>query len=332
MSIRVSFSALECFEQCSEKYRLRYIEKLSTENIPSPLFFGTAIDNAVEILLLSKKKNLSEQEQTLIKQETAQSVFHKYMILQNGVYLENSLLCEYFLSDYDESVFSEDDYKKLTDRYKIEDWDKFYISCKKCIKNKEPLSKNNKKAFNNLCWVSLYNKGLLLIEAYERDILPEIDEVFEIQKNIELVNQSGDRLVGKIDFIATLKGSNFKTIIDNKTSSKAYKEDSVKTSTQLAIYCESEGCSDAAYAVMEKKLRVREPRARTQLIVDKISDEHFNIVFDKIEKQLDNIAKKSFSKKDNPKECFAFGKKCEFFDLCWSNNSKGLKRHKRDVL
>jgi dTDP-4-amino-4,6-dideoxygalactose transaminase len=56
----------------------------------------------------------------------------------------------------------------------------------------------------------------------------------------------------------------------------------VANSTQLAIYCEAENCNRAAYAVMEKKMRVKEPRARTQLIKDTISDEHKQKVFEAV--------------------------------------------------
>ena len=265
MSINVSYSALECFEQCSEKYRLRYEEKLSSEKIPSPLFFGTAIDAALELFLLKKKVDLSEKELDLLLNETAYSIFNKTMREQNGQLLEKNPLCEYFYSDFDPNILSKGDYQYLTDIYpSVVDWQDFFIYCKTYIKTHGELKIGSKIAFNNLCWLSLCRKGEMMLKAYEKDILPEIHQVFDIQKEINLTNGSGDQLRGKIDFIASFKDDpDLRYLVDNKTSSEAYKSDSVANSIQLAIYCEAEACDRAAYAVMEKKIRLKEPKANT---------------------------------------------------------------------
>jgi hypothetical protein len=167
----------------------------------------------------------------------------------------------------------------------------------------------------------------MMLKAYERDIFPEIHEVFDIQKEVELINESGDKLRGKIDFIASFKDNpNVRHILDNKTSSEPYKEDSVANSVQLAIYCEAENCDRAGYVVMEKKMRIKEPKARTQIIKDTVSEEHKQKTFDIVERKLNNIACENFSKKDSPKDCAFFGKPCEFFNLCWHGKMDGLKK------
>lgn len=328
MSIKISYSALECYNQCSEKYRLRYNEKLSSEKISSPLFFGTAIDAAVELFLLTKKVNLTEKELDLLLNENAYSVFDRTMKEQNGQLLERNPLCEYFYSDFDPNILTPGDFKALTKAYPtITDWVDFFAYCKKYIKTHGELKPGSKAAFNNLCWLSLYRKGEMMLKAYERDILPEIEEVFDIQKDVELTNESGDKLRGKIDFIASFKTSpGVRYLVDNKTASEPYKDDSVANSIQLAIYCEAEACDRAAYAVMEKKMRLKEPKARTQLIKDSVSDEQKQKVFDNLENQLNNIACGEFHKKDSPKDCHFFGKPCEFFNLCWHGKMDGLKR------
>jgi hypothetical protein len=321
LSINVSFSALECFEQCSEKYRLRYKERLSSEKISSPLFFGTAIDAAVELFLLKKKQCLSETELSLLLNEDAYSVFDKTMREQNGQLLERNILCEYFYSDFDANILTKDDFNYLNKAYpSIKDWDEFFAYCKKYIKTNGELKPGSKVAFNNLCWLSLYRKGEMMLKAYEKDILPEIEEVFDIQKEVELLNQSGDKLRGKIDFIASFKDdTSIRYICDNKTSSEPYKADSVANSIQLAIYCEAEACDRASYVVMEKKMRLKEPKARTQIIKDVISEDHKQKTFDIVEQKLNNIACGEFSKKQSPKECHFFGKKCPYYLYCWNN-------------
>lgn len=328
MSIKVSYSALECFDQCSEKYRLRYNERLSSDKIPSPLFFGSAIDAAVELLLLKKKQDLSEKELDLLLTDDAYSIFDKSMKEQNGQLLERNPLCEYFYSDFDPAILTKEDYQTLTKSYpSIKDWEEFFIYCKKQIKTSGELKPGSKIAFNNLCWLSLYRKGELMIAAYERDILPEIEQVFDIQKEIDLTNESGDKLRGKIDFIASFKDDpNTRYLVDNKTSSEPYKDDSVANSTQLAIYCEAENCDRGAYAVIQKKMRLKDPKARTQLIKGEVSDEQKQKVFDKLEVQLNNISSGVFEKKQSPKDCHFFGRPCEFFNLCWHGKLDGLRK------
>lgn len=326
MSHSVSFSALECYEQCSEKYRLRYKERLSSEKINSPLFFGNAIDAALELLLLKKKETLTEKELDLQLNETAYSIFDKTMREQDGKLLERNPNCEYFFSDFDPTVLKAEDLALLSKQYpSIDDFQEFFVQCKKKINSKQTLKTGSKIIFNHMCWLSLYRKGEMLIAAYERDILPQIHKVYDIQKEIALENACGDKLRGKIDYIASFKDSpEYRTIMDNKTSSKAYAEDSVANSIQLAIYCEAENCDRAGYSVMEKALRVREPRARTQLIIDTVTEEQKQKVFDKVEVQLNNIAGEVYEKKANPKDCSFFGKPCEFFNLCWHGSMDGL--------
>jgi len=328
MSINVSYSALECYEQCSEKYRLRYRENLSSEKIPSPLFFGSALDAAVELLLLKKKNLLSEEELSLLLTEDAYSIFDKTMREQNGQLLEKNPNCEYFYSDFDLTLLLQEDALSLKKAHpSIKDLGEFFIYCKKQLNTNGELPLSTRIVYNNIGWLSLYRKGERLIKAYEKDILPEIEEVFDIQKAVNLINESGDKLRGKIDFVASFKDSpTTKFIVDNKTSSQAYASDSVANSTQLAIYCEAENSNRAAYIVMEKKMRIKEPRARTQLIRDVISDEQKQKVFDKVEVQLNNISSDVFEKKQSPKDCVFFGRRCEFFNLCWHGKVDGLKK------
>jgi hypothetical protein len=326
MTIKISHSSIECYNQCSEKYRLRYKEKLASEKIPSPLFFGTAIDAALEILLLKKKEDLTDRELDLLLNEDMFSMFDKAMREQNGSLLERNPNCEYFYSDFEPTILTKEDYVSLTKAYpSITDWGEFFAYCKSHIKNHGDLKPGSRIAFNNLCWLSLYRKGELMLKAYERDIFPEIHKVYAIQKDIELANETGDILRGKIDFIASFNDNpEVRYLVDNKTSSESYKSDSVANSVQLSIYCEAESCSNAAYAVMEKKMRVKDPRARTQLIKDEISDEQKQKVFDNLEKQLHNIVNEVYEKKQSPKDCVAFGKRCEFYGICWNGDMSGI--------
>lgn len=328
MSLKVSFSRLERFKQCSESYRLSVEERLSGTKINSPLFFGSAIDAAVELFLLKKKEDLTEKELTLTLTEDAYSMFDKTMREQNGVLLERNPLCDYFASDFDPAILQIDDLKLLQKQYpSIVDFFQFWEVSNKNIQARRELNATDRVLFNHMNWLSLYRKGELMLAAYETEILPQIHKVYAIQKEIQLKNTAGDELNGKVDFIASFIDEPDKIfIIDNKTSSKPYPESSVSNSPQLAIYCEAEGIPRGAFIVMEKKIRIKEPKARASIIKDDIYDDLKEIMFDKIDETLHSIASREFYKHESPKSCFQFGKKCEFYNLCWNNDSSELKK------
>jgi PD-(D/E)XK nuclease superfamily len=328
MNLKVSHSRLERFKQCSESYRLYYEENLCGIKIASPLFFGSAIDAAVELFLLKKKVELTERELSLMLNETAYSMFDKTMREQNGQLLERNILCDYFASDFEPSILKIEDLALLKTQYPYcLDFFGFWENINLSIQAKKHIQDSERILFNHLNWLSLYRKGEMLLKAYEIEILPKIHTVFEIQKDTKLVNAAGDELHGKIDFIASFTDApNLKYIIDLKTSSKPYPEDAVESSTQLVIYSQAEDIPNASYAVLEKKIRIKEPRVRTQLLRGDFTQDHVDAVFDIIDSSVHKIAAREFYKKESPRLCHFYGKRCEFYDLCWHNDYSKVKK------
>lgn len=326
--MKISHSRLEKYKQCSEAYRLYAEERLTGIYINSPLFFGTAIDNAVELFLLKKKEELTERESRITSTENAYSIFDKCMREQDGVLLEKNILCDYFASDFDPGLLKLDDLALLNKQYpSITDFQATWEKINLAFKNNKAVSDSNRQLYNHMCWLSLYRKGELLLDAFEKQILPRIHRVYSIQKEIQLLNGAGDELNGKIDFIASFTDNpEAKYVCDLKTSSKAYTEDSVSRSPQLNIYCEAESIPRACYVVLEKKVRVKEPRIKTQVIRDEVYDDLREIIFDEIDEVCNNIAERKFYKKASPKECHFFGRKCEFYGVCWHKDYTKVKK------
>lgn len=91
-------------------------------------------------------------------------------------------------------------------------------------------------------WKTLLIKGRMFIEAYYLTVLPKIKEVLAIQEPIEVQNSEGDKITGFLDLV--IKWEDGKTyLMDNKSSSKPYENDSAKEGQQLPLY---------HYAVKEK--------------------------------------------------------------------------------
>lgn len=228
MSLRLSHSGQSKYITCAEMYRLHYIERLRSKSTSSALVFGAAMDNALNYMLLNKDIELCLNN-TLIE-------FMVHWKLQ-----ENNSNIDFFKSDFDNDLVNE-------------------------ILNIEKSFHITHDNINYHIWLSLAKKAELLLIAYYNNILPEIKEVIEVQKKVELLDDDGNNFNGIVDAIVRLQDGRV-VVMDNKTSSPVYKQDSVAKSEQLAMYQEIlniynedpanpwkhkiEAC---AYAVMSKKL------------------------------------------------------------------------------
>jgi hypothetical protein len=322
MSVRISHSAREMLNQCSEKYRLHYIERLRSPLMYSSLFFGNALDLGFSRILLEKKKDKTEEELKLLE-TTEEDVFTQALARFNHNNVEHSLprnlLCEYYGSDFDEEFAS----KIAPEVPEVASVTQFMLECKTVLKAKQKLLDEDKELYNFICWLSLREKGKMMLKAYRDRIFPQIHEVFEVQKKIEIINASGDQITGAVDFIASFTDNpDRKYICDNKTASKAYKANAVLESDQLATYCEALDMKYAAYVVVEKTIYKKHPKIHTQVIKSEIKEAQLQETFDKFEQAVYTIEEQRFEK--NFEACFSYGKLCPYFKLCKYGKKDGL--------
>jgi hypothetical protein len=162
----------------------------------------------------------------------------------------------------------------------------------------------------------------MLLDHYETEILPKVEEVFSVQRDVHLPDGQ-DEFIGYIDVEMSFKDEpGVRYVVDNKTSSRAYPEASVRESEQLAGYCEYAGTDKAAYIVLEKKIRKRHPRVRSQIIKDTIPEEQFEKTFDMLTEVSHNIKEGEFEKDFDA--CFQYGRKCVYYQYCRSGSKKDL--------
>lgn len=320
--MKLSNSSLDKYRMCPKMYDLHYNERIRPVSISSPLFFGSAIDQALNVLLLKKKKELSAEELELVNKDVYEVFDQAFTFMDyNGETID---LRTY---EYVEFSKSDDDDRLLT-------------------KDDVPWSDNHR------IWLSLRRKGILFLSEYEKVVMPNIVEVISIQRTTNLTNAEGDVYVGVIDFIATwIDGKTY--IFDNKTSSKKYQEDSIKKSTQLMTYSEDTGINLAGYIVMVKALSwdkhntcatcgftsvsrqvvcpekcgpleyVTIPRVTIQVLLDDIDEAGKDDMFTDIQHIADKIKEGDFT--PNTNTCHrVFGKKCVYFEHCRTGNMNGL--------
>lgn len=128
------------------------------------------------------------------------------------------------------------------------------------------LPEKSRMVVNYANWISMQKKAHLMLKAYHDNILPNIKKVLAVQINVELPDDQGNVLNGVVDLVAELQDGRI-MVLDNKTASQPYDDDSVALSEQLAKYYAilniqaadpehewSHHLDGAGYCVMSKKL------------------------------------------------------------------------------
>lgn len=220
MSRKLSYSAINTYSTCGQKYYWHYIQGYREKWQRASLLFGSAIDKALNNLL--EERSYDKSLAVFEKEWNFQFVNKKYTSLFSNpdiVYGARDL-------DLDLIETSEEDQTWLAE----------FENHKKSRKWEE-ISEEDRTKYNTFCWKSLCIKGLIIIKSYNEKILPQFQSVTGIQHKSELTNSDGDSVVQYLDFIATFQDGSV-VLMDNKTTSSLdyYKDDSPGKSQQLLSY------------------------------------------------------------------------------------------------
>lgn len=329
--MKLSNSAIDVYQTCSFKYKLQYINKLRPNRKPSAFHFGSSLDSALNHILLEKKENKTAEELDLLANVSYRDIFFKEWENTdiNGKIFNiptSPGKIQWTMADFDVSLLEEGDFERLSlllnfalNPSNIYDFETDVV---KMLKESKNVYGDLQNPHNLVCFLSMRRKGLLLLDAFKTDIMSQIEIVHGIQIPISLPNGEGDEIIGFADYDATFKDG-VRRIGDNKTSSRAYTDEDITNSQQLALYSESLGNVNVAYSVLHKKLRKKAPIVRTQLIVGTISEELLEKTFDTVGEVEYNIKKERFEK--NFDGCFSFGQKCPYFAYCRNGNLDNLE-------
>lgn len=294
MGINISYSANEKYQMSARSWYLHYQLRLREKVMGSALFFGSAMDDALNTLIENKFSTGGQRDPKDVFIES----WSKANIHGKSVSLKKTDLVRYSKADLDLDIIDNEEDQKLLKTAKPE-------------------------------WVSLRRKGLMMLEAYEKQVLPHLIDLHTVQQYITIPNEDGDAIIGYVDLIAKFKVNeeivaefeklalsennaiakeaklelenlkhlsqyNDKLIIfDNKTSSIKYKEDSVLTSRQLATYSEAPDVPEhdyEGYIVIPKKIRKKkEPLIPIKIIIDKVDHELVDSMFEEYGETIQGI-------------------------------------------
>lgn len=305
--IKISHTSSQMYLECGRKYDLHYNKKLRSKYTKSPLVFGSAIDQALNELLLTRDV------------DKAKTLFIAKMthIVVNGI--------NYNLEETPDIVR----------------WSKNDV---------EPVLSEDPR-------LSLIRKGELAIEAYNAKIMPRIKKVIAVQKDVLIENKEGDQLKGALDLVVEWEDGRI-LLLDNKTTSVPYKEDSASQSPQLNLYYWAEKSKykfDAiGFIVMSKKILLNEckickscghigsgkrhkfcdnkvegkrcngdwevtysPECEIDVIINNVDEKVLDKTFENLDAVNEGLTNGIFE--PNKKSCFNYGK-CVYYDLCHKNS------------
>jgi len=281
--VRLSHSAKTVFLDSPRAWYLKYMLRLREDKMGSPLFFGSAIDAALEDMLLNPEIDYIQ-------------TFEKKMesINFNGEWIKpkTSEKVKYSKADCEEYLLEEHNI------------------------NYEGMSTQEKS------WNTLVIKGRMLLAQYKYEIAPKIKKVISMQEYIKIPNAHGDEVIGYIDMICEWEDGRI-LLIDHKTSSVKYGEDKVKKEgEQLATYYvavkDKYKIDACGYIVLNKKIRKKkEPRAVMEIVIDDIPDELIQKTFDEYDDVLYNIKMGNFP--CNAPKCDKPWGKCVYKNYCATN-------------
>jgi len=364
-NMKLSYTKVQKYLECPKYYDLYYNQYLRQDYLTSAMFFGGAVDEALNILLLSKKNNLTEEEKELIKKDPFE-VFEdnfKFKTLNNEkIDVRTSLKVRYTKNDYNMELLTDEDIETLTifmDKYNYKPISP--LELRTLLEDKiddhgfNSLDNSDRVFLNFSSWLTLRRKGIEIINSYKKNILPKIKEVISIQENVSLPNEDGDIIIGKIDLRFTMDDYDGIITGDNKTTSQKYSKNSVKNSEQLGIYQEYTEDPFAAYLTILKNPQTISIKncldcqktyiggkiknckiCKKELTSEEKKEFTTQIIVDKVleetkEKTFDNIQKVLYNirdgnyPKDMSKGCFMYGRKCPYYDFCRTGKLDDLK-------
>lgn len=346
----VSYSAMQKYLRCPASYDYHYNQRIRPKDTPSSLVFGIALDNAVNLLLDTHPKEVSDDK--------LRKLIHVEMFNNKLGSMKPSR------KDYDSdliAIMDKDDQQflfKKVDAIKgeiksFDDAISFFFD----LQDDDKLKLSQKVVLDTVCRYCLIQKAFFLVKAYQRDVLPKIKKVISSQERLK-----NGVIDAEIQFI-----DNVTRIVDNKTSTGLYADDQIDFSMQLTMYARAKKVEDVAYIIMNKTLvKDRIKTCKKCGVINKSTHQSCNemidmkdgkkpqrchgefdivinikgetqVIFGKITKKMKRVAAETVkSVKKAIKACIfpcnfdqcnnQFGKACDYRDLKWKGSMKGLKK------
>lgn len=358
--VKLSHSSTSRYLKCPKSYELHYQKKIRPTVSSAALFFGSALDEAFNTILLKS----GDAKEVFI------SKWSKAFINRTLVELPKSTQIVYAVADCDADLLTKQDEQLLQKHLEDLKLDDYLLGSPieilkqvQAFKKQVPHRVFRYEEFSYLnyaSWLSMARKGVMILDEYAKSVLPRINKVIAVQKTIEITNDDGDKITGVVDLIAEWEdGKTY--ILDNKTSARLYDEDAVYYNPQLALYAFSESINNGGFIVCLKNLKkdkskictvcghdgsesraktcdaqingkrcsgdwkeTVKPRSEIQVVLGEIPKIAEEIVVDNFNQVNKGIKSNFFPR--NLSSCDDwYGGPCPYKGLCWANKTDGLE-------
>lgn len=355
--LKLSYSQLNLYTNCGERYNLHYNKKLRSVWFHAALAFGSAIDNGLNVLLKTndRAKALAEFD----KMWKFQYVNGQYTDLSSFEYLA------YADTDFDKDLVSKEDQLKLGDDWLI----KFNGICsRKDQVGYKFLDKEERLFYNLCCWYSLKTKGHVMIKSYDEQIMPRIKRTIAVQHKSVLASDQGDEVDQYLDIILEWEDGRI-LLMDNKTAAREYDDDAAASSQQLISYffrnkadfnlnavgffvlrkqiqknkiktctkCEFDG-SGGRHKTCPNEIDGKrcegawtetiDPVCNIKIIINDVTDAAEQLVMSAFSEATHGIKEKHYYK--NLSACKSGALICPYFSKCWKGSNEDLIEVKRE--
>ncbi|MFZ4411478.1 MAG: PD-(D/E)XK nuclease family protein [Bacteroidales bacterium] len=278
MSVRLSHSSKETFNQCGLKWKLHYINKYRSRRTSSALLFGVSCDEALNTLLLTG--NYAECEMVFTE-----------LWLQH----QHSTLIDFYPSDTDASLLTLPTIMAI-----------------------EAITDDSKRAhalaWNTLLVKGVTMLRAYHTDIYPRiKKVISVQEKISLVGVCENGDETTSSITGIIDAIVEMElddGTIETVILDNKTSSVPYPKNAISTKEQTALY----SIAKPEYSHVGFAILVKKQLGRTQLLIGKPPEELKQKTLDNFVQVLEDIEAGKFQQ--NRKSCKAYGSFCQFYSYC----------------
>lgn len=325
----LSHSGYKKFLTCPRMYYEHYVLDNKSEIMSSALVFGSALDNALNHLLVN---------QTLEGLAQSKDIAAEYLL--------NNKIDVYFAADFDADLagsYLETDCKAIGFEGDAFDLISSLLSIQDDLSDKE------RTLVDSVLKYSLRVKSEIILDSYYVKVLPMVASVESTQR--EVMTDDGSKR-GVIDTIIIMHDGR-RVMFDNKTSSKPYNNDEVSKSTQLALYADFVNADYAGFIVMNKAISKNRtkvcsncghvgtggkfktcnaivsdkrcdsewnetinPSSYIQIIIDKIPVINKNLIVEAMDDVIKCVDNGVFPR--NLNACHSqYGQKCVYFKKCW---------------
>lgn len=362
--LKISYSAASRYKSCPTKYFLN--KRYETRLIGSALPFGKAVEAGVEKLLLGK--SLEEACETFAQRWEVEDergkprpVFDNLAIEYYASDFDANILDDVAKAQIQEwsdelipgELHWQENFDRINDQVKA---DESKLSTQELLYN------------NRVIWLCCLIRGQVMIQAFNDKLLPKITLIeykgkpaAQLESNIQ--GEDGDSVVGFIDFVIKHKDYKEPIILDLKTGAYPYEMHQLVTSEQLRTYVAAKGADlntrRAGYAVLIKKIKIDKScnvcgskrdgggakncrstkDCKGQYLVPSfegdvqfITREFDDPMLEDVLSDYSNltVAIKNEVNFKNTKSCNEYGRKCEFYDVCWGGAKPEELEHLKD--